>query len=227
MTQCYACNQEGISDEHIPPQCLFPEPKDLPPGLDLRKNLVTVPSCAEHNLRKSGDDEYLLFVLVANIHVNSLGLHQWRTKIRRSMLKRPSKRGIFKNLQPTEYQGIRTGKYEIDFERISKQFELIARGIYYHHFRKHWPHRFELAIPFALPGSKETQPHSQAMAEVASHATQFLKDEPKLGDNPEIYFYQYKLKLDSPGCIIRMVFYGGIEVVAISNPKEDELREAA
>jgi len=98
MEHCYICNEPKVSDEHIPPQCLFPDSKDLPAGLDLRKNLITVPSCAEHNLRKSGDDEYLLFVLVANLNVNTVGLNQWRTKIRRAMIKRPSKKGIFKNL---------------------------------------------------------------------------------------------------------------------------------
>ena len=224
MAECYMCNKAGISLEHVPPQCLFPESKDLPSGLNLRKNLITVPSCEEHNLRKSGDDEYLLFILVGNINVNSIGLIQWGTKIRRSMVKRPSKKGIFKNLQPVVFRGISTGKYEIDFERISRQFDRISRGIYYHHFQKHWPYEIALAIPLAISsGSNETKRYSQTIAEVASLASMFLKDEPKLGDNPEIFFYQHKLKTDSPGYVIRMVFYGGIEVAAISSPKNDQL----
>ena len=214
MAECYICDEQDVSLEHIPPLCLFPESKDLPAGLDLRKNLITVPACAEHNLRKSGDDEYLLFILVANINVNFAGLNQWRTKIDRAMKYRPSKRRIFKNLQPVQYHGVRTGKYEIDFERISRQFVLIARGIYYYHFRKHWSHALELAIPFAIPGSEQTRPYSQAMTKLANLATQFLRDEPKLGDNPGIFSYQYKLITDSQGLVLRMVFYGGIEVVA-------------
>lgn len=223
MDRCYMCDELKVSDEHIPPQCLFPEGKDLPPGLDFRKNLITVPSCAEHNLRKSGDDEYLLFILVANINVNSLGLHQWRTKIRRAMLNRPAKKGIFKDLHPVKYQGINTGAYSIDFERLSRQFDLISRGIYFHHFRERWHQQINLAIPFAIStGSQQTQKYSQGMAEVTELVSQFLKDEPKLGDNEEIFYYQYKLKADSPGFALKMVFYGGIEVAAISDDKNEQ-----
>lgn len=228
MEHCYMCNEPRVSDEHIPPQCLFPEPKDLPPGLDFRKNLITVPSCAEHNLRKSGDDEYLLFLLVANINVNSIGLNQWRTKIRRAMLKRPSKKGIFKNLQPINFQGINTGAYSIDFERLSRQFDLISRGIYFYHFREHWAYEINLAIPFAIPlASEQAQKHSQAMVETAQHVTWFLKTEPKLGENKEIFYYQYKLRTDSPGLALRMVFYDGIEVAAISSGNSDKIGQAA
>jgi len=217
MECCYICNEPSVSDEHIPPQCLFPDSKDLPAGLDLRKNLITVPSCAEHNLRKSGDDEYLLFVLVANISVNIVGLNQWRTKIRRAMDKRPTKRGIFKNLQPVKYYNINTGAYSIDFERLSRQFELISRGIYFYHFRESWKREISVAIPFVIhPNPKQNQKHWQAMVETARLASEFLKDELKRGENPEVFYYQYKIKVDSPGYILRMVFYGGLEVMTIS-----------
>ena len=53
---CYMCEELATSVEHIPPQCLFPEQKDLPDGIDLRKQLLTVPSCDKHNSKKSQDD---------------------------------------------------------------------------------------------------------------------------------------------------------------------------
>lgn len=49
---CYMCEKPATSVEHIPPKCLFPEQKDLPGGADLRKQLLTVPACDEHNLKK-------------------------------------------------------------------------------------------------------------------------------------------------------------------------------
>ena len=225
MNLCYVCNKPSVSDEHIPPQCLFPESKDLSPGLNLRKNLITVPSCAEHNLRKSGDDEYLLFALVANINVNSVGLHHWRTKIRRAMLKRPAKRGIFKNLQPMQYYGINTGAYSIDFKRLSRQFDLISRGIYFYHFHEPWTHEINLAIPFVTSvGSEEGQKYSRVMIETSGLVSRFLKAEPEKGENKEVFYYQYKLKADSPGFVLRMVFYSGLEIVAISGGEEEGLQ---
>ena len=222
---CYICNEPSISDEHIPPQCLFPESKDLPSGFNFRKNLITVPSCAEHNLRKSGDDEYLLFVLVSNFNVNSVGLHHWRTKIRRAMQKRPSKRGIFHNPQRVQYQGKETGAYSIDFERLKRQFDFICRGIYFFHFNEPWNHDIDLVIPFALSrASGQNQKYNQAMTKLINLVSQSLEHESVLGENPEVFYYQYKLKAESPGFMMKMVFYNGIEVAAISESKDKGLQ---
>jgi hypothetical protein len=228
MNHCYVCNEPSVSDEHIPPQCLFPEAKDLPPGLNFRRNLITVPSCAEHNLKKSGDDEYLLFVLAANINANLVALRHWRTKVRRALRKRPTKKAIFKNLRPVQYQGINTGAYTIDLKRLSRQFDLITRGIYFYHFRKSWIYEVDIAFPFILSESPEAaQKHSQAMIELVKFVSDFLKDEPKQGENKEIFYYQYKLKVNSPGFVLKMVFYDGIEVVAVSEGRDEDNDEAA
>jgi len=55
---CYMCDQSSTSREHVPPRCLFPESKDV--RGDFRQNLLTVPSCDEHNSGKSADDEFLM-----------------------------------------------------------------------------------------------------------------------------------------------------------------------
>lgn len=34
---CYMCDAPATSEEHVPPKCLFPERKDLPQGMDLRR----------------------------------------------------------------------------------------------------------------------------------------------------------------------------------------------
>ena len=228
MTECYICSRESVSQEHVPPICLFPESKDVPPGSDYRKNLITVPSCDEHNLHKSGDDEYLLYVLVANFNVNSAGLRQWATKLTRSMSRRPTKRGIFRNLIPVMFRGVNTGAYEVDIDRVSRQMDWISRGIYYHHFHKHWPYEItSVSSALMAIGSPEAERQNKAIRVATDLGTQFLKSETKLGDNPEIFFYQYKLRSDPLGFVIRMVFYGGIDVVAISGPEIKPMAQAA
>ena len=42
---CCICEATATSVEHVPPRCLFSEQKDLPGGVDLRKQFITVPSC--------------------------------------------------------------------------------------------------------------------------------------------------------------------------------------
>jgi hypothetical protein len=58
----------------VPPECIFPEAKDAAGGRDLRRNLITVPSCAEHNLKKGADDIYLMWVMCCNLSANSASL---------------------------------------------------------------------------------------------------------------------------------------------------------
>jgi hypothetical protein len=52
---CYMCERVADTREHAPPKCFFP--------VTLRTNLVTVPSCEEHNLDNSSDVEYVRNVL--------------------------------------------------------------------------------------------------------------------------------------------------------------------
>ena len=60
--RCYICGAPATSKEHVPPQCLFPEKKDI--GTEkFRKDLITVPSCELHNTNKSKDDEFLMDAL--------------------------------------------------------------------------------------------------------------------------------------------------------------------
>ena len=82
---CYMCDNLATTKEHVPPKCLFPEKKDLKDiSLDLRKGLIKVPSCVDHNCKKSGDDEYLLNVLSMTIQTGKYGLLNFESKVMRS-----------------------------------------------------------------------------------------------------------------------------------------------
>lgn len=55
---CYRCNNIATSVEHVPAKCFFPK--------EHRKNLITVPSCEQHNNETSKDDEYVRGIIVAS-----------------------------------------------------------------------------------------------------------------------------------------------------------------
>ncbi len=85
--QCYMCNKPSTSKEHVPPKCIFPEAKDL--GSEkFRENLIKVPSCDLHNMKKSKDDEYLMIVLAIIIGNNLYSLIQASTKVKRAIERR-------------------------------------------------------------------------------------------------------------------------------------------
>ena len=217
------CTAEAVTREHVPPLCIFPEPKDLPPGMDYRKNLIKVPSCKEHNLRKSGDDEYLLYLLVTNWDVNNPGLRQWKTKVKRSLIYQPSKRGIFKNLTPVSIGGINTGFYNVDIDRINSEIEKVSLGIYFYHFQKQWFHPVEVVNPVAkLIDTPEAAYNNRIIQETSNLIMSYLEAEPIHGENPEIFRYQYKIDEEIQTYILKMVFYGGINISTISKPPESE-----
>jgi len=83
---CYMCNKAGTTKEHVPPKCFFPEKKDIRPEEDYRKNLITAPSCQEHNSGKSDDDSYLLAVIAAHYQNNPLSERHYSKKIKRALI---------------------------------------------------------------------------------------------------------------------------------------------
>ena len=142
---CYACERTANTCEHVPPQCLFPEQKDLPPATDLRRNLFTVPSCEEHNLKKSGDDEYLMYVLAMNLPSGVAGQNHFSTKIVRAIQRRPSLANrVLSRATPVTLHDPRTGEtYETlaiqaEGERLERVLEKVALGLYRYHFGQAW-----------------------------------------------------------------------------------------
>lgn len=105
------CDAPPTSREHVPPKCLFPEEKDLPTGVSLRKNLFKVPSCDSHNSQKSHDDEYFLYVLSTSFQINEIGLNHYRTKVRRAAKRNSSILGkIASTAKPVSYIDPKTEK---------------------------------------------------------------------------------------------------------------------
>jgi hypothetical protein len=133
------------------------------------------------------------------------------------MQKRPTKRRIFRNLRPITYGGIATGAYDIDKPRLDQEFDRICRGIHYFHYHEHWPHAIMIAFTAAINvGMAESRGYFKTVMDAADVAKRFLKDEPQLGENPDVFNYQQRKRDNPPGYILRMVFFGGIEVVGMS-----------
>ena len=118
MQTCYMCNKPASSREHIPPKCLFTKKKDLPKGRDYRKNLISVPSCDEHNSRKSKDDEYLLLVLGMHYENNLDAQRHFARSIKRALRRNPRLFGIYKNLRPTNPGQNIGATFEVDKLRL-------------------------------------------------------------------------------------------------------------
>jgi hypothetical protein len=224
--ECYACEAPGTTREHVPPLCLFPERKDTPDRNDFRKNLITVPSCADHNASKSSDDWYLLWVLSTNVVANEVGMRQAMTKLGRGHIRRPALGStILDSATDIMVVDSRTGtphesaEAPLDGSRFDRILKLIALGLYRHHFHESW--RGELRVHPDFIGEMDPAQRARrdrARVDAFEAATQIFAHRQRYGDNPKVFWYQ-ELRTDlSYPVILRMAFYGGCTATALFGP---------
>ena len=145
LDRCFACRNPATTREHVPPLCLFPETKNAEGGRDLRRNLITVPACVDHNLAKSTDDEYFRWVVSTNVAANHVGTWQAVTKVARAHGRRPALgQSILEGAKNVTVVDSRTGleystaEAPLDGARFTRVLDLVALGVYRHHFGESW-----------------------------------------------------------------------------------------
>jgi len=219
------CDTQATSREHVPPLCFFPEKKDSNGGKYYRKNLITVPSCAKHNLTLSKDDQYLLFVICTHYQNNSVAQKHFSTKIIRSLIRRPAL-GI-QQLSTSEQvivNGKKTAAQKIDIDRLEKEIDKIARGIYFHESKKKLTRPLSIrAISLRLEeNSLDSFLSNQLLNEMTQEEPKHWQNIPRHGENPEVFYCQIK-ESEQSNLFIRMVFYEGFIVVADTQVDDDSL----
>ena len=215
---CYMCGKHATTREHAPCKSFFPETDPLS-GINHRKNLITVPSCDEHNSSKSEDDEYLFFVILsagANANARSL----FTSKVMRAFSERAYLVGLItRDMQPAFYNGIPTMSFRVDDGRFFNSTTHLARAIYYHHFKEKWFEKISIYSPTLLArGGPEAQSMNAATMWVSNETEQIFQDTPQYGDNPTIFHYKIHCDKEVEHLFIRMVFYEGIVIMAFSTP---------
>lgn len=225
IKKCYMCNEPATGTEHVPPKCLFPEKKDIP-DLDLRKNLISVPSCDIHNSSKSKDDEYLLFVLISHFENNKVAKRQFKSKTIRALKKNPRLLSIYRRTtKEVILNSQKTFAFQFNYKRIQKELDHIARALYFKEFKTKWRKRIAIHSPamLALEG-KDALTVNYMTQKMATLSALFFADSPKLGENQEVFWYQIHTEPDEQRLLIRMCFYNGVEVIALPDRR---LRQSA
>ncbi|QSF46193.1 hypothetical protein [Paenibacillus tianjinensis] len=194
--QCYWCGKQATSREHVPPRCLFPTDKDVGALFkqSFRSELITVPSCDEHNSLKSGEDEYLMACLTAKVGNNFLAYAHTQTKLKRSLQ-------LHKNLLDVEEKlNIMINEREfpvsiinVDVPRLSYSFEAIARALFFHEFRIQLKGRCVVASDMFLSPDASASESNQYFL---NGITMIQKEQsnwntPIKGKNPLVFTYQF------------------------------------
>ncbi|MGO9122004.1 MAG: hypothetical protein ACLQPD_30875 [Desulfomonilaceae bacterium] len=213
------CDSPATSKEHVPPKCFFPEQKDLGAGTNYRTNLLTVPSCSQHNLSKSQDDEYVLFVITCHYKNEEIARKHFFTKVARA-LQRQSSLGKFIDGQlPIVINGHPSAAYSTQHDRFENAFDHMARALFFHHYGS----KLNLPIGIFTPSlfkmdSPNANRINQRMKQIETKTIDELSNQPILGSNPEIFSYQFLYQDEIPRFLVRMTFYGGFVVIAYAGP---------
>ena len=209
------CDALATTQEHAPPLCLFPEKSSF--GSDLRRNLVTVPSCDLHNSKKSEDDEFLRTTLcLPAAGISGAATHQFSGKVLRGVKRSPVKYGSF---APRADAIAPPGKtvFTTDRARFDRSIEHIAKAIFFHTYGRKWSLGFAVASPQILVRSPSGQLAGHDPSLQAVQVTRdFLVTEPVLGENGQIF--QYRVKMEGDMFAFAALFYETFEVYAASSP---------
>lgn len=223
VTHCYMCEATATSVEHVPPRCLFPEQKDLPSGVNLRKQLITVPSCEAHNTSKSKDDEYLLYALLMNISNNPTASNHFSSKILRAIQRSPAVIRKFTEKQVlVKVEDTQTGKIhetvalQVNRKRVETALAMIGRALYFHHFKKSWR-----GSVFAYPNfllcltEANARELNEPVEKMAALAEEFFLNEPRYGENQDVFSYQVATGQAPAETIMLLRFYEGSRVTLL------------
>lgn len=217
MQTCYMCDKPATSKEHIPPKCLFTKKKDIPKGSDYRKDLISVPSCDEHNSQKSKDDEYLLLVIGMHYENNLDAQRHFAHSIKRALSRNPKLFGIYKNLRPVNAGQNIGAFFEVDKLRFENELRKIIRGLYFHIYKEKWLGEVRLMNNGLKMRNYEHFLDSAEYNAILIHGfqqvRQFMSKHKKYGANPNIFYYQHEVTEGME--VLRLVFYEGFEVVAL------------
>jgi hypothetical protein len=212
---CFYCGGPATGVDHVPPRCFFPKDKDLPVGVaDMRKNLITVPACNDHNGKYSTDDEIASLVVRLPYQANVLGQHDFCEKGLRAIEKR-------KGLVPSLFQKIEVMQFadgrelptmQFDATRVNRVMERIARGLFFHEFRRCWDYDLSIVSDGPLMpnlSSNPAQPAIRMLNREFQHAH-------RNGDNPSVFWYEWTVDIGGDyQRMLRMCFYEGLRYLVI------------
>lgn len=207
----------------MPPRGLFPKSKDLPPGFDLRKQLITVPACDVHNTEKSLDDEYLTYTLVFGIQNNATATDQIKTKIMRALGDNPGvAKLIAQHHRPVCAENTISGKVEdtlalrVDKLRVHQALDHIGRALHFHRFNAKWTGEVQV-IPLFLLAFDGVAPEAfnENLESMCKTVEELLSDQAEHGANPEVFKYKVANLGPQIPVFMLLTFYEGSKVVLL------------
>jgi len=229
--RCYMCSSIATTDEHVPPQAVFPKAKDFDTEPKVLRNLITVPSCDRHNTKKSGSDEYIAYAIIVHFQNNADVLPPLIRKMARASSRNSlAIRQLIDGATPVLFDGRETVAVKIDLICFHKSFEHMTKALYFNEFQSRWP--FPIATvssAFKFIDEPNARLGNTLVEQLGERCKRYFApfDFNFKGQNPQYFKYQIMPLFTETGkeLIMRLVFYEGLEVYTLSKEKwqPDEL----
>ena len=223
VERCYMCKRAATSREHVPPKNLFPEVKEGL-GKDLRVDLITVPSCELHNTAKSQDDEFLMINLAGIVGSNVVGFAHKLQKVMRAISR--TRGALFeRSFGQKKFLGEIGADLErpiqlvwgaVNIPRLTSCFDKIARGLHFSHFGDRFTGSIRTHLGFL---AYEEPNHVNWNCFLTDRAAIDLDGKPRIGENPEVFFYQVTDSDQFGYFLFRLCFYEGLNVYCSFLPR--------
>lgn len=195
---CYACDAPATGDEHVPPKCIFPEDDQY------RKNLIKVPSCDEHNLKKCKNDEYLKSVLTAAGGMNEFAGSIFGDSVMRSFDRRPHLIDkFFPDLQVVQVGELETGGFSLDLSRFESSIAAIVRGLYFDQTGNKLKGDVRIAWANRLSANFSSAPYLEVVRFAERIPANYL------GANPRVFQFALDKTKNGNTWLCRLRFYEG------------------
>jgi len=222
------CDRPATSREHVPPRCFFPKVGDTRSGKDLRRNLISVPSCDEHNSAKSKDDEYLCFVVAFHFENNPTGAHSSAVKFLRAVKERQSLIHILKNPFSVIVNGQPTIGFHVDRRRVDRVFDHIARGLTFRHYGHKYTGKLKLLYPamFDVTSAQRGEVNATSRQWLAESKAALAKAD-RHGENQDAFFYQVVDNSNDGRLLFRLTFFDGFIVDCLLTEAQFAIRSDA
>ena len=202
----------ATSKEHIPPKCFFPN--------EHKENLITVKSCDLHNAKKSTNDEYLRFIIVASIGNNEVASNYFKEKVMKAVDQNPMlyARGFVKNPQKIIGKSRKNGRifetmaFSINRSRFDIAMELMAKGLFFSVYNKKLTKKLVIHTDSLFRTEDRNSSSMNFMDKVLFERCEVLFQKSDYqGQNPEVF--KFKIIEHEGRVAIKMVFYEGFRVL--------------
>ncbi len=214
LETCYSCERPATTREHAPPKCFFPEQKDI--GRDLRKNLISVPSCEDHNTARSKDDQYAMAFVVMQYETTGVARDQFSTKIMRSLKRDLSLVDqVFGEARKIKVKGEQTVAVTVDRARFDRVMASSFRALFYHECGEKLS---DDVTVFSLGIQHKNLERDADESVLAFHIRSVLRERPRLGENPEVFWHQFFHRPNEISAV-RLQFYQGFAVYAVADTR--------